>query len=137
MNPFELTTLTSVVAALTMLTLIIGYGRALLTASRGPVFHLAASICLVFFAYVARTVYWDILPGPAEFPFKNDMGTSFNTAFDLVAIWGGIHGHIAIYLMIPSVDRKKWSPFTAWLYPPFHINVPFRRMLDWFFLKRR
>jgi hypothetical protein len=124
-----MTMFTSTVAALTMLTLVVGYGRALLS-RQGAVFHLVSSICMIYIAYVARTTYWDMLfIRDAGWPTREDI----NPWFDVLAIWGGIHGHIAIYLMIPKEDRDKWTIFTAWLYPPFMVASPFRRMLRWLF----
>ena len=85
----EATTLTSVFVAGTMLTLLVGYLRALRT-SQGAVFHLVVSIALVFFAYVARTVYWDVI-------WLTNQGlstsVSINVVFDGIAFWGGVHFH--------------------------------------------
>lgn len=123
---FELTTFTSLIAAGTMLTLLIGYGRAL-TSRKGAVFHLVASICLVFLAYVTRTVYWDVV-WLREQALTSDVDV--NLIFDTLAIWGGVHGHIAIFYMIPKEDRTHWRVFTAWLYPPFAAHRCFRHVVQ-------
>lgn len=126
--PEPLTSWTSYLAALTMLTLVVGYARALAQRSRGPVFHLVTSICLVFVTYVARTLYWDVFHSD-----QRDAVQHINLIFDFLAIWGGIHGHVAIYQMIPEEDRSRWTIFTAWLYPPFLVSGPFRRLFRWLF----
>ena len=48
----DLYLLTAVIVALTMLTLVVGYARVLVSAKRAA-FHIAASTCLVFFAFAA------------------------------------------------------------------------------------
>lgn len=132
MDQINLSLITSILAALTMLTLVVGYLRAL-TTENGTVFHLAMSICLVFLSYVCRTVYWgDAIPYA---PPRLDKG-SVNWIFDVVAIWGGLHGHMAIYRMIPNDERKRWSILTAWAYPPFVLTKPLRRFMRWLFLRR-
>lgn len=132
MGQLDFTTITSVLAACTMLTLVVGYIRAL-TTEHGTVFHLAMSICLVLVSYVGRTVYWDIFAIHGLHLFNQ---FEVNPVFDLVAIWGGIHGHAAIYRMIPSDERHKWSILTAWAYPPFVLSKPLRRFLRWLFWRR-
>ena len=119
----EVTSLTSFFVAGTMLTLLVGYLRALRT-GQGAVFHLVASIVLVFFAYVARTIYWDVFAINLG-PLPREM----NLLFDVLATWGGVHGHIAIYQMIPEDERKHWRIFTAWLYPPFAMSRCVRQLI--------
>ena len=118
----DFNTVTTLLMVSTMLTLVVGYARALTTHSE-VVFHLVASIILVFLSCAARVTYWIYITPDAE---------AYNQLFpwlNLVTIWGGIHGHIAIYLMIPDKDRTKWFIFTAWLYPPFTMSVWLKRRL--------
>lgn len=118
--------ITSILAGGTLLTLLIGYLRALKFRPRnGAVFHLIVSILLVFGAYVLRSGYWSI----SWLALKStSTDVDINVLFDLLVVWGGIHGHIAMYYMIPAYDREDWHVFTAWLYPPFGI-ISIRRFL--------
>lgn len=129
---FDVTFVTTMLAAGTMATLLVGYARALGTRN-GAVFHLVASIILVFGAYIARTLYWDwIAPSVMVTPYTRD---DINPWFDAVAVWGGVHGHIAIYKMIPDEDRRQWHILTAWLYPPFAMSTwlwaTLKRLVRW------
>lgn len=133
MATFELTSLTSFVAATTMLTLVVGYAR-VLTNERGTVFHLAASISLVLLAYVMRTLYWDALP--MDMWLKDVYGRQINVTFDAIALWGAMHGHVAIYRMIPQPERDNWTIWTAWAYPPVVVSLHLRKFLRWLFWRR-
>jgi hypothetical protein len=127
LSNIELTTITSVFAGVTLLTLVLGYVRALFDRS-GAVFHLVASIILVFGSYVMRTVYWDIAWLQNQ-TISTTVG--INVYFDLIVLWGGFHGHFAIYKMIPEHDRNKYTVFTAWLYPPFILSGPVGGFVRW------
>lgn len=117
MLPIDLSVLTSFLAGGTLVTLLLGYIRALKFRSRhGAVFHLIISILLVFGSYVGRSTYWSISWLALQ---STSTDVDVNVLFDLMAVWGGLHGHIAMYYTIPAVDREKWSVFTAWCYPPF------------------
>lgn len=116
-----LSILTALFVAILLTTLLIGYARALVS-RQSAISHLVESICLVFFAYTARSVYWDSgLFIPIE---------ELNIVFNLIAIWGGVHGHIAFLKMIPDEDRPHWRVFTAWLYPPFAMSRCFRHIVS-------
>jgi len=118
----DLYVISAVLVALTMLTLVVGYARVLLTA-HSAAFQIAFSTCLVFFAFAARAWFWDI--GPLVYIDFNDWAYpkvgSINLFFNLMAVWGAMHGHYALYLMLPAEDKKKlrWNILTAWVYPPW------------------
>lgn len=113
----DLYLLTAVIVALTMLTLVVGYARVLFSAKRAA-FHIAASTCLVFFAFAARAWFWDL---GEVFGYDGSRPVEINAVFNLLAIWSAMHGHYALYLMIPEADKAKhrWNLFTAWMYPPW------------------
>jgi H+/gluconate symporter-like permease len=115
----ESTTVISSLVAFLVGTLTVGYGRALGT-KNSAVLHLVVGMMLVFTAYIMRSVYWDILPDAASWTVKAVVGRDVNIFFDAIVIWGALHGHLAVYLMIPSSERKYWSVLTAWLYPPLN-----------------
>jgi hypothetical protein len=112
----DLYLLTAVVVALTMLTLVVGYARVLFSAKRAA-FHIAASTCLVFFAFAARAWFWDL----GEVFGYGMQPMEINAIFNVLAIWSAMHGHYALYIMIPEADKAKrhWNIFTAWMYPPW------------------
>ena len=68
----DLYVISAVLVALTMLTLVVGYARVLLTA-HSAAFQIAFSTCLVFFAFAARAWFWDI--GPLVYADFNDWNT--------------------------------------------------------------
>lgn len=111
-----------------MLTLLVGYARALIQSRHDVVFHLVASITLVYVAYTLRTNYWDF---PWFDGLKDRYFLRMNFLFNALALWGGIHGHTAMHRMIPLEDRDKWSLWIAWLYPPFTVFGFVRRFLRW------
>lgn len=111
-----------------MLTLVVGYARALLQSKHDVVFHLVASICLVYVAYTLRTGYWDIL---VMADVVGERHRYMNLVFNGLTIWGGLHGHIAMHRMIPAEERGNWSLWTAWMYPPFMVFGFMRRFARW------
>ena len=112
----------ALLVASTMLTLVVGYARVLFS-THNAAFHIALSTCLVFFAFAARAWFWDL--GPLFSDELRAYGrahmTTINTIFNCLAVWGALHGHYALYLMIPDEDKSKhhWNIFTAWMYPPW------------------
>jgi len=108
---------TAILVGLTMMTLVVGYARVLFSAKRAA-FHIAASTCLVFLAFALRAWFWDL----GEYlGYTGPRVIEINAIFNILAIWSAMHGHYALYLMIPEVDKAKfrWNIFTAWMYPPW------------------
>lgn len=134
---FDIYILSAILVGLTMLTLVVGYARVLFN-TRSAAFHIALSTCLIFFSFAARAWFWDL--APVIDPAIKEVGVlhmdRVNTVFNLIAIWSALHGHYALYLMIPAEDKEKhhWNIFTAWMYPPwllFHEFNNFARKLKW------
>ena len=89
--------LSAILVALTMLTLVVGYARVLITANSAA-FQIAFSTCLVFFAFAARAWFWDL--GPLFFDNFSEIAApnmqTINFWFNAAAVWGAMHGHYAL-----------------------------------------
>ncbi|TMV79967.1 hypothetical protein FGG78_25635 [Thioclava sp. BHET1] len=112
-----------------------GYLRILVANDQGVrVKHFTRMIFALCLAYAWRSIWWDVAPGVMSVDHWNWLrrivtSDIANSVFDLVAIYAGVHGLKALYLMVPDSDRLQWRWWSAWAYPPWAMVVSMRRLL--------
>lgn len=112
----EIHILSIILVNLTLMTVLVGFFRVMMNGSR-TAFHLSFSIILVTLAYVLRADWWHFHSYIRVY-LSIDFDIKQNIVFNLIATWGAMHTHYALYLMIPENERKKWYVLLAWTYPP-------------------
>lgn len=78
------------------------------------VWHLAASYVWISSTVAARAIYWAYAPEE----LRSFLGKGLvNCTFTLALIYGGFLVLKLLWLIIPDIDRSKYSILTAPLYP--------------------
>jgi hypothetical protein len=104
---------------LTLLAMLVGFVRIVMVVSKAG-FHLSLCLLLISLAYLLRADWWEfhyIIRQIVNIEFRLQQ----NTFFNMLAFWGSLHGHYALYMTIPEEDRNGWNIFNAWVYPPIKI----------------
>jgi len=123
---------TGLAATLVILMGVRGLLPHLMQKDRTEAFHLAAAFVLVLVSGAGRTGYWDLLrlaTGPDTWLIIREVfgGIQANSFWNTLLLWGGLHLLKLEHLILPRSDVKKYSMWTAWMYP-LHPTRVFRQM---------
>lgn len=110
---YDVLLLSSILSIVGVSAMAYGYRASLFNPDR-VVRLFAASLMLLAVGYTTRRFTWDVV---MPFLFGIEFFSPLSIVFNVINIAAAYVGLKARWLMIPEEERKKWSWYSAWMYP--------------------